>query len=72
MEKRNSFLDGNQSPKYAGDVVFFKRDGPDTWEVGLTSYTEHLFSRRITPEETKAIQGKEKVQKGLEVQRETM
>ena len=35
MEKRNSFFDGNQSPKYAGDVVFFKRDGPDTWEVGL-------------------------------------
>lgn len=70
--KRNSFLDGNQSPKYAGDVVFFKRDGPDTWEVGLTSYTEHLFTRRHAPAATKAIPGKEKVQKGLEVQRETM
>ena len=67
MEKRNSFLDGNQSPKYAGDVVFFKRDGPDTWEVGLASYTKHLFTRRHAPAATKAIPGEEKVQKGLEV-----
>lgn len=72
MEKRNTFLDGNQSPKYAGDVVFFKRDGPDTWEVGLASYTEHLFTRRHAPAATKAIPGEEKVQKGLEVRRETM
>ena len=65
MEKRNSFLDGNQSPKYAGDVVFFKRNGPDTWKVGLASYAEHLFTRRHAPAATKAIPGEEKVQKGL-------
>ena len=72
MEKRNSLFDGNQSPEYAGDVVFFKRDGSDTREVGLASYTNYLFARRHAPAATKAIPGEEKVQKGLEVRRETM